>query len=120
MPRIKFVLFAASLPRLSIGCAITGLIATAIRITPAGLPTLLERRFLGGEAEPRRAVSVRLTVMRGPLRAVRPRTQVPVDATGRASWHSRYPSHSACRAGVLYDFARHPLHHPRREAEARG
>jgi hypothetical protein len=30
MQRNKFVLFATSLPRLNIGCAITGLIATAV------------------------------------------------------------------------------------------
>ena len=30
MHRNKFVLFATSLPRLNIGCAITGLIATAV------------------------------------------------------------------------------------------
>ena len=50
----------------------------------------VERRFLGGEAEPSRVVSALLTVIRGgPSRAVRPRTQVPVDATGRASCHGR-------------------------------
>ena len=56
----------------------------------------VERRFLGGEAEPSRVVSALLvasallTVIRGgPSRAVRPRTQVPVDAKGRASCHGR-------------------------------
>ena len=50
----------------------------------------VERQFLGGEAEPSRVVSALLTVIRGgPSRAVRPRTQVPVDATGRASCHGR-------------------------------
>jgi len=37
MHRKKFVLFAASLPRLSIGCAITGLIASAVS-NHAGMP----------------------------------------------------------------------------------
>ena len=56
----------------------------------------VERRFLGGETEPSRVesallvVSALLTVIRGgPSRAVRPRAQVPVDATGRASCHGR-------------------------------
>src|SRR3954471_19822497 len=35
----KFVLFATSLPRLSIGCAITGLIATAVSDHAGSLPT---------------------------------------------------------------------------------
>ena len=38
--RNKFVLFATSLPRLSIGCAITGLIATAVS-NHAGRPAEL-------------------------------------------------------------------------------
>ena len=55
----------------------------------------VERRFPGGETEPSRVesallvVSAPLTVIRGGPRAVRPRTQVPVDATGRASCHGR-------------------------------
>jgi len=57
-----------------------------------GLVASLNRpggRFLGSEAEPSRAVSVRLSSRGGPSRAVRPRTHVPVDATGRASCHGR-------------------------------
>ncbi|MFL6814116.1 MAG: TIGR03668 family PPOX class F420-dependent oxidoreductase [Bradyrhizobium sp.] len=47
MRRTKFVLFATSVPRLSIGCAITGLIATAVSITPAGLPTFVRTPIPG-------------------------------------------------------------------------
>ena len=56
----------------------------------------VERRFPGGETEPSRVESALLVYRRyrqssrgGPSRAVRPRTQVPVDATGRASCHGR-------------------------------
>src|SRR5260221_13130888 len=59
----KFVLFATSLPRLSIGCAITGLIATAVSNHRQACRRLVERRFLGGEAEPSRAVSARLILI---------------------------------------------------------
>src|SRR3954451_6755396 len=52
MQRNKFVLFATSLPRLNIGCAITGLIAPAVESRRQACRRLVERRFLGGEAEP--------------------------------------------------------------------
>lgn len=60
----KFVLFATSLPRLSIGCAITGLIVTrSFESRRQACRRLVERGFLGGEAEPSRVVSARLTVI---------------------------------------------------------
>jgi hypothetical protein len=62
MRRTKFVLFATSVPRLSIGCAITGIDRDrCFESRRQACRRLFERRFLGGETEPSRAVSARLT-----------------------------------------------------------
>ena len=63
MRRTKFVLFATSLPRLSIGCAIIGLIATAVSNHVGRPADVVRSRFLVGKAEPIRALSARLTVI---------------------------------------------------------
>jgi len=56
--RNKFVLFATSLPRLSIGCAITGLIATAVS-NHAGRPADVWSNADSWVAKPSQAVQYR-------------------------------------------------------------
>jgi len=58
MHRNKFVLFATSLPRLSIGCAITGLIATAVS-NHAGRPADVWSNADSWVAKPSQAVQYR-------------------------------------------------------------
>jgi len=58
MRRTKFVLFATSLPRLSIGCAITGLIATAVS-NRAGRPADVWSNADSWLAKPSQAVQYR-------------------------------------------------------------
>ena len=58
MRRTKFVLFATSLPRLSIGCAITGLIVTAVS-NHAGRPADVCSNADSWVAKPSQAVQYR-------------------------------------------------------------
>jgi hypothetical protein len=58
MRRTKFVLFATSVPRLSIVCAITGLIATAVSNHAGNLPTFV-RNADSWVAKPSQAVQYR-------------------------------------------------------------
>jgi hypothetical protein len=58
MQRNKFVLFASSLPRLNIGCAITGLIATAVS-NHAGRPADVWSNADSWVAKPSQAVQYR-------------------------------------------------------------
>jgi hypothetical protein len=58
MHRNKFVLFATSLPPLSIGCAITGLIATAVS-NHAGMPADVWSNADSWVAKPSQAVQYR-------------------------------------------------------------
>jgi len=57
-PQQKFVLFATSLPRLNIGCAITGLIATAVS-NLAGRPADVWSNADSWVAKPSQAVQYR-------------------------------------------------------------